>query len=91
MNPLLGMFLCTVIMQDKYRWSYGRKPHDVKKFGKSIIKLPIQYNSKGSPIIDKTLLIKHMSATLYSLKESFRLVVLFMTKWSGVESGSFLK
>ena len=36
-----ALFICTVIMKEKYRWSYGRKPHDVKKFGKSIIKLPI--------------------------------------------------
>ncbi len=52
MNPHLAQFLCTVIMQDKYRWSYGRKPHDVKKFGKSIIKLPIQHDTNGDPIID---------------------------------------
>lgn len=36
-----ALFICTVIMKEKYRWSYGRKPHDVKKFGKSIIKLPV--------------------------------------------------
>ena len=54
MNPQLASFLCTIIMQDKYRWSYGRKPHDVKKFGKSIMKLPIQYNSDGTPVIDNT-------------------------------------
>lgn len=41
MNPYIAQFLCTVIMQDKYRWSYGRKPHDVKKFGRSLIKLPV--------------------------------------------------
>lgn len=41
LNYLQALFLCTVIMKEKYRWSYGRKPHDVKKFGKSIIKLPI--------------------------------------------------
>ncbi len=41
LNPYIAFFLCTIIMQDKYRWSYGRKPHDVKKFGKSFIKLPI--------------------------------------------------
>ena len=40
MTSNIAMFLCTIIMKDKYRWSYGRKPHDVKKFGKSIIKLP---------------------------------------------------
>ena len=54
MNVYLAMFLCTVITKDKYRWSYGRKPHDVKKFGKSIIKLPIQHNPDGTPYIDET-------------------------------------
>lgn len=46
MNPGIGLFLCTMIMRDKYRWSYGRKPHDVKKFSKSIIKLPVDSNGK---------------------------------------------
>jgi len=41
LNEGIAWFLCTVIMLDKYRWSYGRKPHDVKKFWKSIIKLPV--------------------------------------------------
>ena len=54
MNPALAMFLCTIIMKDKYRWSYGRKPHDVKKFGKSVIKLPIKHNPDGTPFIDVT-------------------------------------
>lgn len=22
-----ALFICTIIMQEKYRWSYGRKPH----------------------------------------------------------------
>lgn len=39
-----ALFLCTIIMKEKYRWSYGRKPHDVKKFSKSIIKLPTKNN-----------------------------------------------
>ena len=54
MNVHLAEFLCTVIMQDKYRWSYGRKPHDVKKFGKSVINLPIQRNDDGTPIVEET-------------------------------------
>lgn len=54
MNSSIGIFLCTVIMQDKYRWSYGRKPHDIKKLGETIIKLPVKYNSDGSLIVDKT-------------------------------------
>lgn len=52
MNPHLAMFLCTIIMKDKYRWSYGRKPHDVKKFGKSVIKLPVKHNADGTIFID---------------------------------------
>ncbi len=54
MNAHIAEFLCTIIMQDKYRWSYGRKPHNVKKFGKSIVKLPIMYDKNMSPIVDKT-------------------------------------
>lgn len=52
LNPYLAMFLCTIITKDKYRWSYGRKPHDVKKFGKSVIKLPVQHNEDGTIFID---------------------------------------
>ena len=47
LNRYIAVFLCTVIMKEKYRWSYGRKPHDIKKFGKSIIKLPV--NREGKP------------------------------------------
>ena len=46
LTPYIGLFLCTMIMRDKYRWSYGRKPHDIKKFGKSIIKLPVDVKKK---------------------------------------------
>lgn len=41
LTPPQALFICTVIMKEKYRWSYGRKPHDIKKFGRSIIKLPV--------------------------------------------------
>lgn len=47
LNPYIATFLCAVIMKEKYRWSYGRKPHDVKKFGRSIIKLPV--DADGNP------------------------------------------
>ena len=47
LNPYIAHFLCTIIMQDKYRWSYGRKPHDIKKFGKSSIRLPITFDGKA--------------------------------------------
>lgn len=52
MNVYLAMFLCTIINNEKYRWSYGRKPHDVKKFGKSIVKLPVKCDDTGKPIKD---------------------------------------
>ena len=53
MNVYIGQFISTVIMMDKYRWNYGRKPHDVSKFGKSILKLPIQTYDDGTPILDE--------------------------------------
>lgn len=40
MSKQIALFLCAVIMREKYRWSYGRKPHDVKKLGNMTIKLP---------------------------------------------------
>lgn len=52
LNAYLAAFLCTIIMQDKYRWSYGRKPHDVKKFGKSTVMLPVVYNSDGTIFVE---------------------------------------
>lgn len=54
MNEYIGQFLCVVIMMDKYRWNYGRKPHDVKKFGMSIIRLPIIHNPNKTPFIDES-------------------------------------
>lgn len=53
LNVWIAQFLCTVIMNEKYRWSYGRKPHDIKKFGKLVIKLPVKLDVFGNPIIDE--------------------------------------
>jgi len=39
-TPAEGLFIATIIRQEKYRWSYGRKPHDLKKFAEIVIKLP---------------------------------------------------
>lgn len=41
LSPREGLFCCTVIRNEKYRWSYGRKPHDVAKLSAMKIKLPI--------------------------------------------------
>lgn len=53
MTESVGLFIASVIMKDKYRWSYGRKPHSVEKFGKSRISLPVQHDASGKPIIDQ--------------------------------------
>lgn len=45
-NPYIGMFLTTLIKQEKYRFNYGRKWHKAR-MEKSKIKLPI--NSEGKP------------------------------------------
>ncbi|MBQ7276201.1 MAG: restriction endonuclease subunit S [Bacilli bacterium] len=52
LDVYVAQFLCTIIMNEKYRWSYGRKPHDIKKFGSSIIKLPVLLDDNNNPIID---------------------------------------
>ena len=51
-NPWTSSSVMGIINNEKYRWSYGRKPHDVKKFGKSIVKLPVKCDDTGKPIID---------------------------------------
>lgn len=46
LNPYLGMFLCTLIEKERYRWTYGRKWRP-KRMPESLIKLPIDKN--GNP------------------------------------------
>lgn len=46
LNPYLAMFICSVIMLDRYRWGYGRKWRP-KRMPTSKIKLPVDTN--GNP------------------------------------------
>ena len=46
LNPYIGLFLCTIIRQEKFRYSYGRKWHR-KRMKDSIIHLPA--TSQGKP------------------------------------------
>jgi hypothetical protein len=39
MSPEVGLFLCSVIAMDRYRWSYGRKWRPMR-MSQSTIKLP---------------------------------------------------
>lgn len=54
LNMPKAMFICSIINKERYKWSYGRKLHDINKSKNIIIKLPIQYNTDGSPLLDNT-------------------------------------
>jgi hypothetical protein len=45
LNPYIGLFLTTIIRQEKYRFNYGRKWH-VERMNKSMIYLPVDKTKK---------------------------------------------
>ena len=53
LNRSIALFICTIIEQERFKWSYGRKLHDINKSRAIIIKLPIQFKD-GQPVIDET-------------------------------------
>lgn len=42
LNKEIAIFICTVLQQEKYKWSYGRKPKNNKVFETEIL-LPVQH------------------------------------------------
>lgn len=53
MNVRIAMFVCTLLNKEDYRYSYGRAR--IKgKLENEVIKLPIQQNPDGTPLIDDT-------------------------------------
>ena len=52
LNEYNGLFIATVLCQERPKYSFGRKWKTHLK--STIINLPIQYNLDGSPYIDKT-------------------------------------
>ncbi|MBR5719190.1 MAG: restriction endonuclease subunit S [Clostridia bacterium] len=50
-NKYIGLFFVTVIRQEKYRFSYGRK-WTLDSMNATDICLPVQRNSDGSPFVD---------------------------------------
>ena len=52
-NKYVGLFIATVIRQEKYRFSYGRK-WTLENMVNTEICLPIRYNSNDLPYIDDT-------------------------------------
>jgi restriction endonuclease S subunit len=63
LNPYIGMFICTVIKANKYRFCYGRK-WTVEKMKKSTLKLPA--NPEGK--IDLTFMEHFVRSLPYSDK-----------------------
>lgn len=55
LNFFRAMFICSIINRERYKWSYGRKLHDLNKSKNIIIKLPIQRDDEKKPIINKSL------------------------------------
>lgn len=53
LNKYIALFLCTVLNIEDYRYSYGRA-RILSKLKNEIIKLPILFNSDGSPFVDET-------------------------------------
>lgn len=53
MTKAVGVFLASVIKQEKYKYSYGRAVYS-NVAENMVIKLPIKHNADGSPYIDKT-------------------------------------
>lgn len=51
-NCKIGLFIATVIRQEKYKFTYGRK-WTLDNMNKTVIKLPIQRDDNGQPILDK--------------------------------------
>ncbi len=52
-NQYIGLFFVTVIRQEKYRFSYGRK-WTLDNMNESVIRLPVQRNMNNTPVIDVT-------------------------------------
>lgn len=51
-NWIRAMFIVTCLDMNRYKYSYGRKYRP--SMNDASIKLPIQYNSDGSPLLDNT-------------------------------------
>ena len=52
-NKSIGLFICAVIRQEKYRFSYGRK-WTLENMKTTKIKLPIKHDAAQKPFLDET-------------------------------------
>lgn len=53
LSSLQMLFICSILKQEAQKYNYGRKAKNGKVW-KTIIKLPVQHNADGTPLIDKT-------------------------------------
>lgn len=51
-NCNIGLFIATIIRQEKYKFTYGRK-WTLDNMKKTVIKLPIKRDEQGLPVIDE--------------------------------------
>lgn len=58
-NYYTGLFIATIIMNDRYRWGYGRKWRP-KRMVESKLKLPIKRDSNSKPVLDNNKLYSKM-------------------------------
>lgn len=52
LTPTMALFICTIINGERFKWSYGRKLHDLNKSKAITIKLPVQRDASENPVID---------------------------------------
>lgn len=53
-NEAIGLFIATVLRQEKYKFSYGRK-WTLENMKTTIIRLPVLFNEDGSIFVDPTM------------------------------------
>ena len=51
LNEILGLYVLAILNNEQYKYSYGRA-FLMDRIKNTIIKLPVQYNSDGKPLID---------------------------------------
>lgn len=65
MNTFVGLFFCTILRQEKYRYAYGRK-WTLDSMRDTVIKLPATTDTKGNTIPDWAWMEQYMRSLPYS-------------------------
>lgn len=65
MNKFVGLFICTILRQEKYRYAYGRK-WTLDSMNETIIKLPCRIDSKGIQVPNWGWMEQYIKSLAYS-------------------------